>query len=679
MKIHRFAAACAALLASTGLSAEPARDVQYGAAPEWVRAVATPTADVKQSDAMFRMVYQDTQERVTAGTLESYDSYRIKILKPEALPLGNIRLAWSPSAGPATVHHVRIIRDGEIIDVLKDTRFKVIEREAGLERSILDGNLTATLQVPDLRVGDELEFAASILRHEPAFGSHNAGIAQLPVAGIPGTFRYRLLWPASAPMTTKMSSDLAATAPRLDGGFKVLDIALKDPPTIPDVEGAPPRYNLRRVIEYSDYRGWADLSKQLWPMFDKRSELAPNSPLRAEAAKIAAASPDPVRRAEAALRLVEDQVRYVFVGLNGGNYVPATADETWKRRFGDCKAKTVLLMALLRELGIDAEPVLVNSTGGDGMNERLPDPQLFDHVLVRAKVAGAIHWLDGTRSGDRYLDMIPAANFIWALPLSRRGSELVNVPPVTSHYPQSISVVDIDATAGFDEDATWTVKHVMHGDEAIAIETQLATLSPADAERAVKDYFRKSMSDVEAREVGWRYDERHASLVLSLKGKGKLDWDGDREDGHSMTLIGAGFYAPEKLQRPKEQNQGAAWSVNYPRFRCYATTVRLPAPTKGFQWTYSSKPVNRRLAGVIYWRRAGLENNIVRTVMSSQSFVRQLSAAEAAEVNAQIPTFDNRMSSVRETSLGPQKSDPLPFTDEPDWAANPAVCSPPSS
>ena len=235
-------------------------------------------------------------------------------------------------------------------------------------------------------------------------------------------------------MTTRLSKDLPATAPKTEGGFKTLGVELRDPPTISDVEGAPARYNVHRTIEYSDYAGWPDLSKQMWPLFEIASRLENNSPIRVEAAKIAAASNDPVARTEATLRLVQDQIRYVYVGLNGGNYVPAPADETWRRRFGDCKAKTALLIALLRELGIKADPMLVNSRGGDGTNERLPDPELFDHVLVRATVEGKDVWLDGTRLGDRHLDMIPAPVFEWALPLGARGSELIHVAPTTSIY-----------------------------------------------------------------------------------------------------------------------------------------------------------------------------------------------------------------------------------------------------
>lgn len=677
--MHVGALASAALSTTAAASADTTREVQYGLPSEWIAAAPSSSEIQKPSDAAFRVIYQDIQERVANGTAEQYSGYRIKILKPEALALGNIRVQWSPSSGSATVHSIRIIRGGALIDVLKQAKLKTIEREAGLEQSILDGNLTATLQVPDLRVGDELEFAATVTSHESAFGNHNAGIALIPAAGLPGTYRYRLQWPAGRTVATRLTTDLPAVAPKTEAGFKTLSIEMHDPPAVVDVDGAPARYDIHRAVEYSDYAGWPELSRQMWPLFDRASQLTAGSPLRVEAAKIAASSSDPAARVEAALRLVQDQVRYVFVGLDGGNYIPATADDTWNRRFGDCKAKTALLMALLRELKIAAEPVVLNSKGGDGTNERLPNPELFDHVLIRAKVGGRDYWLDGTRLGDRHLDMIETPNVEWALPLRASGSDLVKVAPMISTYPQTISVVDIDSTAGVDKNGTWTVKEVVHGDDAYVMDTRLGTMSPTDADRAIMAYFRQSLSDVEPEHVSWHYDERHSSIMLVMKGKGKIDWDGDAKQGFSLILPGGGFRPPAKMERPKDQNQSAAWSVTYPKFRCYVTTVRLPPPTKGFQWTYRSKPVNRRLGGVAYWRQAGMRDNMVRTVMSSQSLARELTSAEATETNKQIPTFDNYMSSVEEVSRSePVETSPLPFMEEPDWMANPAVCSAPA-
>jgi hypothetical protein len=647
--------------------------------PAWALPTPVIKSEPAQGEAPFRIVYQDIQERLADGADETFNSYRIKILRPEALSLGNISLAWMPSAGPATVHFVRIIRDGKVIDVLAQQKFKILERASGLEQSILDGALTASLQVPGLQVGDEVEFGGTIVRRTPAFGNHAAGIAQLPYVGLPGLYRYRLSWPRDRQLTWKATRDLPQATVTENGGVKSLLFQLDDPSSVPDVEKAPPRFNWRRAVEFSDYANWRELSKTAWLLFDNASRLSSDSPLRTEAARIAAASSDPVERAQMALRLVQDQIRYVYVGLDGGNYVPASADDTWKRRFGDCKAKTAVLISLLDQLGISARAALVSSKGGDGTDERLPSPVHFDHVLVRANIGGQSYWLDGTRLGDRHLDLLPEPLFKWALPLTREGSDLVSVPPSPSRVPQFLSVLDIDATAGFDKPATVAAQNIVHGDDGVLMHSQLAAQAPADADRAVRAYWRQQASWIEPKQVGWRYDEAHAALVLSLSGEGKLEWEGDSQDGHSYNIPGAGFYPPDEMHRPTEQDQTADWTVEYPRFRCFATTIHLPKPTGKFRWAYTSDPMNRTLGGIEYWRTAGLEANVIRTVMSRRSLVWEISAAEAAKVNAQIPGFDNKMSQVYEANLvEPTNRKSLPFADKVDWVANPAACSPPS-
>ena len=108
--------------------------------------------------------------------------------------------------------------------------------------------------------------------------------------------------------------------------------------------------------------------------------------------------PIPFGAAGAALELVQAKVRYLFNGLDRGNYVPQTPEQTWTLRYGDCKAKTLLLLAILRGLDIDGEPVLANAQIGDAVPERLPSAAAFNHVLVHAKRSVASdYWLDGTR------------------------------------------------------------------------------------------------------------------------------------------------------------------------------------------------------------------------------------------------------------------------------------------
>ncbi len=71
-----------------------------------------------------------------------------------------------------------------------------------------------------------------------------------------------------------------------------------------------------------------------------------------------------------------------------------------QRGYGDCKDKALLLTSMLRALGIDARPTLVSLATHDGPASMLPAPEVFDHVVVQARLAGREYYLDPTRHGQ---------------------------------------------------------------------------------------------------------------------------------------------------------------------------------------------------------------------------------------------------------------------------------------
>lgn len=659
-------------------SARETDRVTYQPPAAWVLDAPTVDDPTAATEAPLRFSYFDNQARIAPdGTEETYTAYRIKLLKPESLAAGNITVTWQPDDGPIIVHYVHLIRDGRTIDVLASTKFTVLQREEQLEQSVLTGQRTAYLQVPGLQVGDEIAFAATSLHRQAVFDGRAADAMQFPVVGASGVFRFRLLWPQNHKMVWRESNDLPPIRLETNDGVDILEMTLRDPKGVIPTEGAPLRYNVRRLIEFSDFGSWADVSRLLAPLFEHAAEIAPDSPLKAEASAIAARTNDPIERTQAALQLVEDRIRYVYVGLGGGGYTPATADETWKRRFGDCKAKTVLLVALLHELGIEAEPALVNSKGGDGMDQRLPGLRIFDHVIVRAIVSNKVQWLDATRLGDRYLDNLPSP-YRWALPLSIKGGDLENIPQQKGLFPTFTQIADIDATTGVDQDARISIQHIIRGDEAFTLRTQLAQFTADDADRALKSYWSQQVDWATPDKVAWSYDERRMAITLTLVGRGNPGWKGDSSQGHSLMLMGAGFNPPDPRRRPADQDQTASWAVEYPRFRCWATTIRLPQAGRSFAWSLYADPMNQRLGGFAYWRASGLHGNLVRTVMSIQSYEPEVSPQEATIVNRAIPNFNNNMSNIAEETAGNvlHSADKVPFNDNVDWINAPQACYP---
>lgn len=656
--------------------------VQYGRIPDWVLPPPLPTDAPTPPGAAARVIYSDVQTRLGAKGDDVHTAWRIRLLTADALPLGNIAASWNPTSGSVTVHHLRIYRDGKSIDILSGTRFAVMRQEANLESAVLHGMLTATLQTPGLRVGDELEFAVTVRGRDPTLGDHHFGLTALTPQGNPGAYRMRVSWPATLPVRWRATPDLGAIAPQQVGEEMVLEHMLRDPKSSIPTEGAPARYNYRRLLEFSDFAGWEEMSARVGQLFDGAAVMKPGSPLQQEVAKIAAASADPVARAEAALRLVQEQIRYVYVGLNGGNFRPAQADESWTRRFGDCKAKTAMLLAMLRDLGIAAEAVLVASGGGDGIDERLPSPILFDHVLVRATIAGKAHWLDGTRLGDRSLALLPPPPYRWVLPVRQEGAKLEAVAVRAPRAPQSIEVMDIDARAGIDTLAKVSIRQILRGDETYGMRTTLAGLSAEDADRQLQSYFQQQAAWVDPEKVSWRYVEDRAALVLTMEGAGKLDWEGGGDEARSFYMYGAGFYTPAMLKRPREQDQSAPYANSFPRFRCWSTTLRLPRPNGNWHWNVAGRRVNRTLGGVAYWRGIALADNVARTVQSSRSIAPEISADEARVLNDAVGAFDSRKTRVdQDYSLTADvgRIEPvLAQGDAIDWLAEDTPCHGPA-
>lgn len=369
--------------------ARAADQPQYGPAPPWVKPVAIPPP-AKAGGAAVQVLLRNDQMAFEPDGDAFYSESAKQVVSEQGLPLvGNIILTWQPSTDTLTIHRLEIIRGSQTIDLTDGGKsVTVLRREPDLERAMLDGSLTATIQPEGLQVGDVVHIAYTIKRSDPVLGGRSEGFWVLGSAGV-GHAYMRALWPASKTMTWRATEGVAA--PAVDragggGGELVVDMSDTQSPNAP--AGAPARYDDLGQLQLSEFKTWSDVAAIMAPLYAKAATLGPDSAVRAEAKQIAASTADPGERTLKALELVQSNIRYLFLGMGQGGLTPADADVTWARRFGDCKAKTALLLALLRELGVEAEPALVSTTLGDGLDQRLPNVELFDHVVVRAVVGG---------------------------------------------------------------------------------------------------------------------------------------------------------------------------------------------------------------------------------------------------------------------------------------------------
>lgn len=458
-----------------------------------------------------------------------------------------------------------------------------------------------------------------------------------------------------------------------------VEVVLDNPALLAVPKDAPPRYHWQRVMEFSDFQSWAAVSARFAALFDEARRLETGSALKAAAARIAAEHSTPRARAEAALSLVQEQVRYVYIGLDGGNYRPASAEETWRRRYGDCKGKTALLLALLDELAIPAQAVVVSNSGADdGLAERLPNPGLFDHVVVRATVGSERMWLDGTLPGVFLMSAQPVVAYRSVLPISKGGTPLERLPQKPASLPDEMGLYEIDARAGFDKPARMVQTSVKRGVDGLVEYLQLSSLTPDQLTQGFQNAVTGGSTWDTIEKVTYRFDRTTQASILSITGTGPLGWDKSGET-YDLSLPGGGFSPPERRQRPSQQDQSAPFYTQ-PSYSCHATTIRLPDATPLTNWGFNTT-FDTLIYGRAYYRMMEKrDDRTIRLVRGSRVERSEISPEEARGDNDRLARFDNSKANItydpglQMEPWGKQRS--VPAVYELDWTGANVPCLP---
>ena len=196
---------------------------------------------------------------------------------------------------------------------------------------------------------------------------------------------------------------------------------------------------------------WAHLAK--WYAGLSSARYAVNPVLAAQLAehvKDARGLEDSLR---AVHRWVSQDFRYVSLSLGIGGYLPRLPSEVVATRYGDCKDKATLFIALARRMGLNAYPVLLSSSGS--ADSTLPSMEQFDHMIAavdRPAANGGRLYLDLTSELTPYGELPPAEEGSFALVVHDDGSfESVTLPerPATANRSDTRIQGQLDAEGRF--------------------------------------------------------------------------------------------------------------------------------------------------------------------------------------------------------------------------------------
>jgi len=540
------------LLASTANPALAGEEVVYEAAPAWIKPVDLTTVERDPSNSL---VVQDRQIRIEDGRLWEYTDtvYRLSSLA-ELGQVGTLTAQWLPDKGDLIVHEIAILRDGETIDVIdQGERMETLRRERMLERRIIDGSLTATMSVPGLQVGDELRMRYSVTNSDQALGREVQSQSMLwrEPSKIADFTRVLASWSDNLDVRFQAGPDYDIGEPELRDGHKWLNV------TLPLSEGedypydAPARFQRPTLLQLGTFDDWSEVSSVMAPYYQVNGALDGLDDLKAKVDAIAAMPGTELERAVAALELVQEDIRYLLNGLDGGNYLPQDVATTWEKRYGDCKAKTVILLAMLAELGIDAEPVLASTNRGEIVPTSLPLPGAFNHVLVRANIEGQHYYLDGTSIGANIDVVGNVPPFYYTLAIREGGAELEEIVQQAPRVADIGIELVMDASLGGDLPMLGTVKMTMIGPGAAQMNAASEKVTDDNKQRMAGAFRRLIGGRVSVLDVNIEQgdDDSEATVIVDAILPPLLSFDGSIGEYEPRLPSGSFEFSPDRSRK----------------------------------------------------------------------------------------------------------------------------------
>ncbi|MCL4820323.1 MAG: DUF3857 domain-containing protein [Vicinamibacteria bacterium] len=590
-------AACLLACAVAGLPAlaAPARSglVRVGTPiPSWVSAievdVGRPVEPEEATDGVAYLLV-DRQVRVHGAGRSSFVRHVRRIVTAAGLEAASqFVVSFDPEYQRLQLHAVRVFREGRWSSRLDASQVQVLQREPELESQIYDGRLQAQQFLADLRVGDVVETTHTVDGANPVFRGMAAENFTLEWGVHVGTLHQRLLWPRDRPLHLRNHLTHALPQRREVGPIVELVWEALDVPPAPSVSGAPADYPTQAWVQASEAETWGQVAAWARGVFDVAETLPPE--VRSKLDEWRGAGPDSAAWALAATRFVQDEIRYVGIEMGEGSHQPSPPALVVARRFGDCKDKAVLLAAMLRYLGLEAAPALVNSGSGAALDTWHPSPHAFNHAIVRLRLGGREHWIDGTLGAQGgSLASLHLPDYRRALVLEPGTSGLVAIPHRAAESPTTVvrekfDVRSLDGAVGYEVETRY------EGGDADATRRAFQRDGKAEVARSYLEFYEAGFPGIRMTEpLGYEDDRQRNVVVVRERYTIPAFLGPGRSAGTRQRRLHASSVAGE-IGDPGRDRRSVPLAVGFPRRVRHVIDLALPEP-----WQYP--PASEKVAG----------------------------------------------------------------------------------
>ena len=187
---------------------------------------------------------------------------------------------------------------------------------------------------------------------------------------------------------------------------------------------------------------WEDVSRWYWALCLPRLE-ARNAAMTNKVCELVDGLPDETDKIRSIFKFVSQEIRYMGLTLEDESpgYAPHDVKLTFDNRYGVCRDKAALLVAMLRIAGIKAFPVLINV--GSKMDEDVPIPY-FNHAIVavqKTEGESCREYILMDPTNENTKDLLPAYLMNWSYLVAHPQGRPLAVVPVKEAEKNIFSAV----------------------------------------------------------------------------------------------------------------------------------------------------------------------------------------------------------------------------------------------
>jgi hypothetical protein len=520
----------------------------------------------------------DQQHRLFSGANKPppqyFNRFAMRLLNRAGLSMNSqLKITYNPAYQTLHLHSLKVIRNGTVRELANAVYVRMVQQEEQLSLDIHDGKITAVLIPEDIRVGDIVDYSYTIEGRNPIFGAMHFGTSRLNYSAPVDKLALRILTDSNRFVFRSSGAELKLDERRLQDMNEYSLLHTNVAAVIDDGETSP-EYSPFAWLEYSEYENWQAVNQ--WAAVLYADNQADNDEAAALARKLKQQSSGEADYIARALFFVQNEIRYLGLEFGENSHRPRLAREVLKKRYGDCKDKSLLLTTLLQLQGIRAWPALVSTSYRHGIKRSLPSPGTFDHVITLVEFMGKKYWLDATRlyqAGG--LDYLGYSDYGFALVVGHRNKNLQRM------YPEPPNISSIDVTediiaTDFNKPVILKVESVYQFNAAEFQRFKFQNMSLESINRSYLEYYSRFYDDISVEAMPEIEDDKHRNRCTIRQTYRINDYWNHKDSLVHSTIYNLSYL--DTLKAPKVRQRKTPYHLGTPRQ--ITSVFRLHYPKK---------------------------------------------------------------------------------------------------